>query len=207
MRNLLNLLIFMDMRYIYYLFSLCLGLSLLACGDDADDPAEIPVAGDTASDQVDIAFVDEEGNCLISSGALNIEDLRLSYLWADGEYHPGYGSEMALVKQSDSGYANLPDPDVTYLAVRIKPEYCEMPPYFSILNYTATENLTDKGAFRLEYGEWASGPIDFTVCVRKNEYNSNRYLSKIVYDGQTFVDVETNVDGPVVIVMPTGGTE
>lgn len=196
------------MRFLRYLFYLYVAVALLACGDDDGlDPAEIPVAGDIVSDLVYIAFVDEAGNCLISSGALNIEDLRLTYLWEDGEYHSGYGSEMALVKQSDYGYEHLPDPDVTYLEARIKPEYCEMPPYFSILNYTATENLTDEGTCRLEYGEWASGPIDFTVCVIINEYNSNRYLSKIVYDGQTFVDEETNINEPVVIVMPTGGTE
>ena len=202
MRNLLNLLIFMGMRYIYYLFSLCLGLSLLACSDDDGlDPVDTPTAGAIISDHFFVAFEDGAGQDLLGSGAFVRDSLRVRYV-VDGEIVRGYGSKTDLVTRDEvSDNENL-EAGRTYLRVRIDTDACGMPPYFDPAGYdTALEPVGDEGELYIVYGNetYSFGPIRFGIEAWLTERGlDNRVISRLAYGDQTI----EGTNGVILVTAP-----
>lgn len=202
MRNLLNLLIFMGMRYIYYLFSLCLGLSLLACSDDDGlDPVDTPTAGAIISDHFFVAFEDGAGQDLLGSGAFVRDSLRVRYV-VDGEIVRGYGSKTDLVTRDEvSDNENL-EAGRTYLRVRIDTDACGMPPYFDPAGYdTALEPVGDEGELYIVYGNetYSFGPIRFGIEAWLTERGlDNRVISRLAYGDQTI----EGTNGVILVTVP-----
>lgn len=196
MRNLLNLLIFMDMRYIYYLFSLCLGLSLLACGDDEKEE-DIPLVGPAIEKSFLVRLQDGEGQNVISSGAYDPDSLYVRYM-VDGELRRGYGPGFELVNKN--GYSDISKGEEAYLRVSVATNECGMPPYFDPLRYDVTEAVSDEGELYLVYGaeERRFGPIQFTIGVWLNEYNDVRAITRLSYEDQTI----EGTNGVILVTVP-----
>lgn len=203
MRNLLNLLIFMGMRYIYYyLFSLCLGLSLLACGDDADDPVvDTPTAGAIIVNHFFVAFEDGAGQDLLGSGAFVRDSLRVRYV-VDGEIVRGYGANVDLVTHDEVADNGILEAGRTYLQVRIDTDACGMPPYFDPAGYdTALEPVGDEGELYIVYGNetYSFGPIRFGIEAWLTERGlDNRVISRLAYGDQTI----KGTNGVILVTAP-----
>ena len=192
----------MDMRYIYYLFSLCLGLSLLACSDDDGlDPVDTPTAGAIISDHFFVAFEDGAGQDLLGSGAFVRDSLRVRYV-VDGEIVRGYGSKTDLVTRDEvSDNENL-EAGRTYLRVRIDTDACGMPPYFDPAGYdTALEPVGDEGELYIVYGNetYSFGPIRFGIEAWLTERGlDNRVISRLAYGDQTI----EGTNGVILVTAP-----
>ena len=191
----------MGMRYIYYLFSLCFGLSLLACGDDADEPVDTPTAGAIIVNHFFVAFEDGAGQDLLGSGAFVRDSLRVRYV-VDGEIVRGYGSKTDLVTHDEvSDNENL-EAGRTYLRVRIDTDACGMPPYFDPAGYdTALEPVGDEGELYIVYGNetYSFGPIRFGIEAWLTERGlDNRVISRLAYGDQTI----EGTNGVILVTAP-----
>ena len=192
---------FIDMCYIYYLFSLCLGLSLLACGDDADDPADTPTAGAIIVDHFYVAFEDEAGQDLIGSGVFSRDSLEICYV-VDGEIVPGDDTKVDLVTHDEvSDNENL-EAGRTYLRVRIDTDACNMPPYFDPSDYdTPLEPVGDDGELYIIYGNetYLFGPIHFGIETWHTEMGlDNRIIKNLSYEDQTI----EGTNGVILVTVP-----
>ena len=207
MRNLLNLLIFMGMRYIYYLFSLCLGLSLLACGDlacgdDADDPVvDTPTAGAIISNHCFVAFEDGAGQDLLGSGAFVRDSLEVRYL-VDGQMVPGDGAKVELVTHDEVADNGILEAGRTYLQVRIDTDACGMPPYFDPAGFdTALEPVSDEGELYIVCGNetYLFGPIRFGIEAWLTDRGlDNRGIKSLSYGDQTI----EGTNGVILVTVP-----
>lgn len=189
------------MRYIYYLFSLCFGLSFWACGDDADDPADTPTAGAIIVDHFYVAFEDEAGQDLIGSGVFSRDSLEICYV-VDGEIVPGDDTKVDLVTHDEvSDNENL-EAGRTYLRVRIDTDACGMPPYFDPAGYdTALEPVSDEGELYIVYGNetYSFGPIRFGIEAWLTERGlDNRVISRLSYEDQTI----EGTNGVILVTVP-----
>ncbi len=193
---------FIDMRYIYYLFSLCLGLSLLACSDDDGlDPVDTPTAGAIISDHFFVAFEDGAGQDLLGSGAFVCDSLRVRYV-VDGEIVRGYGANVDLVTHDEVADNGILEAGRTYLQVRIDTDACGMPPYFDPAGFdTALEPVSDEGELYIVYGNetYLFGPIRFGIEAWLTERGlDNRVISRLAYGDQTI----EGTNGVILVTVP-----
>ena len=191
------------MRYIYYLFSLCLGLSLLACSDDdgLDPVVDTPTAGAIISDHFFVAFEDGAGQDLLGSGAFVRDSLRVRYV-VDGEIVRGYGSKTDLVTRDEvSDNENL-EAGRTYLRVRIDTDACGMPPYFDPAGFdTALEPVSDEGELYIVCGNetYLFGPIRFGIEAWLTDRGlDNRGIKSLSYGDQTI----EGTNGVILVTVP-----
>lgn len=184
------------MRYIYYLFGLCFGLSLLACGDDEKEE-DIPLVGPAIEKSFLVRLQDGEGQNVISSGAYDSDSLYVRYM-VDGELRRGYGPGFELV--NENGYSDISEGEEVYLRVSVDTNECGMPPYFDPLRYDVTEAVNDEGELYLVYGaeERRFGPIQFTIGVWLNEYNDVRAITRLSYGDQTI----EGTNGVILVTVP-----